>query len=355
MSCEHFFVHHVQLVKLAASTFRPFTMSNAITEQPALAHRGTMDSGSMDEKRFYTDDKPSPPGYADEKGHVDVKHLDATDIGDIADDVRAIDLGADGKERPIDTAEDYALRLISLEDDPTQPVFTFRMWFLALGLSCFGAVLGQLFYFRPQTINVSQLFIQVWLSPYFSVVQELMLRLQIIAYILGKALEQVIPGSGSVGRLKTRDSWFWRFMNPGPFNIKEHVAIVIMAATASDSAMAISIFAAQDLYYNVKPNAGIGIMTLVPVFSSVNTLTYIFITDFSRRNSLAMALSASCGTSWYTQPLPYIRTSCHRSSCTTPFTVRKKTPYKRSVSRSSGSSSSVSSYGSGSRSTSHRT
>lgn len=40
---------------------------------------------------------------------------------------------------------DVATRLISLEDDPTLPVFTFRMWFLGLGLSCFGAVLGQIF------------------------------------------------------------------------------------------------------------------------------------------------------------------------------------------------------------------
>jgi hypothetical protein len=74
-------------------------------------------------------------------------------------------------------------------------------------------------------------------------------------------LERVIPGAGAPGRLRTKDTWFWRFMNPGIFNIKEHVAIVIMSATASDSALAISIFAAQDLFYNVKPNAGVGIFT----------------------------------------------------------------------------------------------
>ena len=44
-------------------------------------------------------------------------------------------------------------------------------------------------------------------------------------------------------------------------DIKEHVAITIMSTTASDSAIAISIFAAQDLYYNVKPNAAVGIFT----------------------------------------------------------------------------------------------
>jgi hypothetical protein len=40
---------------------------------------------------------------------------------------------------------DYATRLISLEDDPSLPIWTFRLLFLGLGLACFGAVLGQIF------------------------------------------------------------------------------------------------------------------------------------------------------------------------------------------------------------------
>lgn len=44
-----------------------------------------------------------------------------------------------------ETDLDVATRLISLDDDPTLPAFTFRMWFLGIGLSCFGAVLGQIF------------------------------------------------------------------------------------------------------------------------------------------------------------------------------------------------------------------
>lgn len=45
----------------------------------------------------------------------------------------------------VDTDVDYATRLISLSDDPNLPIWTFRMWFLSIGLSCFGAVLGQIF------------------------------------------------------------------------------------------------------------------------------------------------------------------------------------------------------------------
>lgn len=44
-----------------------------------------------------------------------------------------------------ETDLDVATRLISLEDDPNLPAFTFRMCFLGLGLACFGSVLGQIF------------------------------------------------------------------------------------------------------------------------------------------------------------------------------------------------------------------
>ncbi|KAF9494717.1 OPT oligopeptide transporter [Pleurotus eryngii] len=138
---------------------------------------------------------------------------------------------------------DVATRLISLEDDPA-PVFTLRMWFL--GLSCFGAVLGQIFYFRPQTVFVSRLFIQI------------------IAYILGLIIEELIPGPDNIRPgLQTKNIAFWRFCNPGPFNLKEHVAVTIFASTAADSALAISIFAADDLFYRIQPNAGVGIFTLI--------------------------------------------------------------------------------------------
>lgn len=53
--------------------------------------------------------------------------------------------GMDTNLPTIETDSDYSLRLLSLEDDPSLPILTFRMWFLSLGLSCFGAVLGQIF------------------------------------------------------------------------------------------------------------------------------------------------------------------------------------------------------------------
>ena len=60
-------------------------------------------------------------------------------------------------------------------------------------------------------------------------------------------MEEVIPGPHS-RLIQTKDTWFWRFMNPGPFStsvflvsltvgfilvidIKEHVAISIMSVS----------------------------------------------------------------------------------------------------------------------------
>ncbi|KAF7302311.1 OPT oligopeptide transporter [Mycena chlorophos] len=209
------------------------------------------------------EDKHSSNGsFADEKGayvNEKVNLDDAEEVGDVfTDGPRLIDLGEDGHERPIVTDIDYATRLISLDDDPTMRWFTFRMWFLGLGLSCFASVLGQIFYFRPQTIYVSQLFIQI------------------ISFILGRALEYIIPGPSDLAILKTRDNIFWRFMNHGHFTMKEHVAITIMASTASSSALAISIFAAQELYYNVETNVAVGIFTYVlsiPVMKPPHLIT----------------------------------------------------------------------------------
>jgi hypothetical protein len=129
---------------------------------------------SFDEKKN-TEVKTSPDAsFIDEKAAFKTESIDANQIGDVfQDDPRLIDLGEDGKERPIgeacltftfsqvltlpslETDADYSLRLISLEDDSSLPIYTFRMWFLGLGLACFGAVLGQIFVRIFRTVSLS--------------------------------------------------------------------------------------------------------------------------------------------------------------------------------------------------------
>ncbi|BGP50986.1 hypothetical protein JCM10450v2_006912 [Rhodotorula kratochvilovae] len=203
----------------------PFKRQNSVdaVADPTLQHTISKDDAKtpVDEKDgFATDVQDSEPidnPYGEVHNHKN--------------------LLANGKERPIETAEDIATRCISLEDDPSMVIHTFRMYFLALGLTCFAAVLGQIFYFRPQTVYVSQLFLQV------------------IAFILGRAWSAVLPNA-SRGK-------FWAFLNPCEFTLKEHVAILIMSSTATSSAEAISVFAADELYYGITPNYGVAIFTLM--------------------------------------------------------------------------------------------
>jgi hypothetical protein len=109
------------------------------------------------------------------------------------------------------------------------------LYYTGLGLSAFGAVLQEIFYFKPQTIYVSVVFLTV------------------IGYILGEAMAFIIPRKGRIGR----------FLNPGPFNMKEHASITLMASAASQSALATEALAAQQLFYGGYPNKVAGIFVVI--------------------------------------------------------------------------------------------
>ena len=80
-----------------------------------------------------------------------------------------------------------------------------------------------------------------------------MVFLTVIAYVLGEALAFIIPKRGFVGR----------WLNPHPFNVKEHAAIVIMASAGATAAVATEILAAQRLYYNMDPSPGAAIFLVI--------------------------------------------------------------------------------------------
>ncbi|KAN0125414.1 oligopeptide transporter, partial [Lactarius tabidus] len=124
---------------------------------------------------------------------------------------------------------DIVTHVISVHDDPSLNPWTFRSFFIGLGLSAF----AEIYYFKPQTIIVSTMF------------------LAIISYVLGITMEAFIP------------SWGWfRYLNPGPFNKKENAFIVIMASAAANSALGTEVLAVQRLYYNITPNGAASIFLL---------------------------------------------------------------------------------------------
>lgn len=73
--------------------------------------------------------------------------------------------------------------------------------------------------------------------------------LTVIAYVLGEGMAYAIPRRGMIGR----------FLNPGPFNGKEHAAIALMSSAASQSALATQALAAQQLFYGGYPSHAAGI------------------------------------------------------------------------------------------------
>ncbi|KAH9057304.1 OPT oligopeptide transporter protein-domain-containing protein [Lactarius vividus] len=124
---------------------------------------------------------------------------------------------------------DLVTHIISVHDDPSLSPWTFRSFFIGIGLSAFGGVLGLL----QQTVLVSTMFLAV------------------ISYVFGTAMEALIP------------SWGWfRYLNPGPFNKKENAFIVIMASAAANSALGTEVLAVQRLFYNITPNGAASIFLL---------------------------------------------------------------------------------------------
>ncbi|KAK7435512.1 hypothetical protein VKT23_019634 [Stygiomarasmius scandens] len=133
----------------------------------------------------------------------------------------------------IQKAEEVATHILSTKDEPDAQVITFRSIFLGLGLSAFSAVLATIYTFKPQNATVSQLFCLI------------------IAYVLGTAMHTLIPSKG-----------YWRYLNPGPFNIKEHTAIVIMASTASQVSTTMEVIAAMDLFYDIHLNSAVAMFQI---------------------------------------------------------------------------------------------
>ncbi|KAG2148356.1 OPT oligopeptide transporter protein-domain-containing protein [Suillus cothurnatus] len=148
-------------------------------------------------------------------------------------DIESATFDADSEEGVLSNERDIATHVISVDDDPSLNPWTFRAFFIGIGLSTFGGVLAEIYYFKPQTVLVSLMFLAV------------------VSYVLGVFMETFIPRRGLL-----------RYLNPGPFNKKENAFIVIMASASANSALGTEVLAVQRLYYNITPNAGASVFLL---------------------------------------------------------------------------------------------
>ncbi|KAK7041928.1 hypothetical protein VNI00_008910 [Paramarasmius palmivorus] len=125
---------------------------------------------------------------------------------------------------------------VSSIDDPTMPVNTFRMWFLGILFSVLVTGNNQFFGFRYPSVFVTGIVAQLVSLP------------------CGKLLERILP-TYQFNIL----GWRWT-LNPGPFNIKEHVCITVMSNIVVGGAYATGIFAAQEMFYQHELTFGYQIL-----------------------------------------------------------------------------------------------
>ncbi|KAJ3821044.1 OPT oligopeptide transporter protein-domain-containing protein [Lentinula raphanica] len=153
----------------------------------------------------------------------------------VVDDIESDSIKIEETEEDDDPANDMLPEivrgLVDFEDDPTMPVITWRclyfirvdnassqlpdnfrtprFFFLSGTLTALGAWLTQMGYFRTTYIPYSIYFVQI------------------VALYFGRILASTLPQK-QIGRGR-----FSFDLNPGPFSIKEHVAIVLAANTGA--------------------------------------------------------------------------------------------------------------------------
>ncbi|GKZ36028.1 hypothetical protein AbraIFM66950_006901 [Aspergillus brasiliensis] len=143
------------------------------------------------------------------------------------------------------TGADAALHLLPLRDD-FDSALTFRSIILASGLACFQAVMNQIYMFKPTAVTIQGTFIVL------------------IAYFVGNAWAKFLPRGdhfearwrekGGQGKLPWLITLI-KFVNPGPWTLKEHAICAITATSASNASASSQVFAAQNLFYNMPFSA----------------------------------------------------------------------------------------------------
>ncbi|RZS07975.1 hypothetical protein BHM03_00038892 [Ensete ventricosum] len=111
----------------------------------------------------------------------------------------------EGEEKDYRPVEEVAL-VVPETDDPSLPVMTFRAWFLGIFSCTILIFLNTFFTYRTQPLTISGILAQILALP------------------IGRFMASVLPNR----EVRVFRNWGFN-LNPGPFNIKEHVIITIFA------------------------------------------------------------------------------------------------------------------------------
>ncbi|XP_068636596.1 oligopeptide transporter 1-like isoform X2 [Aristolochia californica] len=124
---------------------------------------------------------------------------------------------------------------VPITDDPSLQALTFRTWVLGLSCCIILAFVNQFFGYRQNSLYISSVSAQIVVLP------------------IGKLMAATLPAK----RVKVPVVGWSFSLNPGPFNLKEHVLITIFANSGSNSVYAVNIITIVKAFYhrNLHPFA----------------------------------------------------------------------------------------------------
>lgn len=141
----------------------------------------------------------------------------------------------DDEEDSIPVIKQVELTVVKT-DDPTMPVLTFRMWVLGIVSCVLLSFVNQFFWYRTEPLTITSISAMIAVVP--------------IGHLMAKTITKRVFFKGSR----------WEFtLNPGPFNVKEHVLITIFANSGAGTVYATHILTAVKLIYKKK-------LTFFPAF-----------------------------------------------------------------------------------------
>ncbi|KAG9225680.1 hypothetical protein CCMSSC00406_0007537 [Pleurotus cornucopiae] len=175
---------------------------------------------------FQQDDKRSASSGDAEKG-IDIHDVEAIALPEFDDPNIDKDAAIAGILED-DSPYPEVRSAVANTDDPDIPVSTLRSWTLGIIWAILIPGLNQFFFFRYPSVTVTGVVAQL------------------LSFPLGRAWARLLPNVKIFGIS----------LNPGPFSIKEHVLITIMATVGAFSAYATDIVAVQRVYYGQIYNFG---------------------------------------------------------------------------------------------------
>ncbi|KAI8018263.1 Oligopeptide transporter 7 [Camellia lanceoleosa] len=129
---------------------------------------------------------------------------------------------------------------VQITDDPTLPVITFRLWILGTLACIVLSFLNQFFWYRREPLSITSVSAQIAVVP--------------LGHLMAAAITKRVFFEGQK----------WEFtLNPGPFNVKEHVVMTIFANSGAGNVYAVHIVSAVKVFYGKKMGFGVALMVVL--------------------------------------------------------------------------------------------